>query len=315
MKWTIGLRNIKTGLAICLCVIVAALLRLEYPFYAAIATIISMENSVTNSLTAGKHRTMGTFVGAIVGAAFAMIEPGNAYYCAIGVMVVIYICNLLKWNKSVSIGCIVFLAIMLNLQPGESPVFYGINRITDTLIGIAVAIVVNLVVFPPRHEINLHKARKAVGKAMAERFEQMVEHGEETDLKSLRSEQRSLEKYYQLCKDEFHLTKDLSESMDQIGNDIDSYRHIYEHLIILRRLIDEHRPELQAGTGEEVDASPETPQGMQGQEGTEASRHDADEPKRQNIEIVYDYHVNWIFNELQKLGLPVPLKEQIRRAW
>ncbi|MDU2243799.1 MAG: aromatic acid exporter family protein, partial [Paenibacillus sp.] len=62
MKWTIGLRNLKTGLAICLCVIIAALMRLEYPFYAAIATIISMENSVTNSFTAGKHRTMGTFV-------------------------------------------------------------------------------------------------------------------------------------------------------------------------------------------------------------------------------------------------------------
>lgn len=247
MKWVIGLRNIKTGIAICICLIIAALLKLEYPFYAAIATIISMENSVTNSYLAGKQRTMGTLVGAVVGAGFAFIEPGNAYYCALGVIVVIYICNLLKWNKSVSIGCIVFLAIMLNLKDGENPLSYGFHRITDTLIGIVVAVVVNYVVFPPKHEISLHKARKAVARRMAQMFEQMAEKGEEeANLKSLRSQLASLEKYYQLCKYEFHLKKDLTETMEQIGLEIESYRHMFEHLIMLQSLVEEHHLKLKA---------------------------------------------------------------------
>lgn len=314
LKWTIGLRNVKTGIAICVCVIVSALLHLEYPFYAAIATIISMENSVTNSFTAGKHRTMGTIVGAVVGAGFAFIEPGNALYCAIGVMVVIYICNLLNWNKSVSIGCIVFLAIMLNLDTGESPLSYGFNRITDTLIGIAVAVIVNYVVFPPRHEVSLHKARKAAGRRMAEMFEQMAERGEEVDLKSLRSELGSLEKYYQLCKYEFRLKKDLSATMDQIGEEIESYRHIYEHLIILRRLVDQHHLKLTAaGTGDGADAGENACAGL-AQTAVEAEADRTDEQIRKKIGTVYDYHVNWIYNEMQKLGLPVPLRERIRRG-
>lgn len=310
MKWTIGLRNAKTGLAICICVIIASLLHLEYPFYAAIATIISMENSVTNSFTAGKHRTMGTFVGAIVGAGFAMIEPGNAVYCAIGVILVIYVCNLLKWNKSISIGCIVFLAIMLNLQPGESPIFYGINRITDTLIGIAVAVVVNLVVFPPKHEAGLEKARKVVAKRMADLFGQIATCRETVDLKSFRAELDSLVKYYQLCKEEFHLTKHLNDSMDQIGEEIDSYRQIYEHLVILRRLIDEHRPLLRESE-EFPDFAPDQG-GGQMPTGASTGPEYTNEEMRQRIEIVYAYHVDWVYAELQKLGLPLPLKERVR---
>ncbi|MDU4698814.1 MAG: aromatic acid exporter family protein [Paenibacillus sp.] len=297
LKWTIGLRNLKTGLAICLCVIVAALMRLEYPFYAAIATIISMENSVTNSFTAGKHRTMGTFVGAIVGAGFAMIEPGNAVYCALGVIVVIYVCNLLKWNKSISIGCIVFLAIMLNLQPGESPIFYGINRITDTLIGIAVAVIVNLVVFPPKHEADLEKARKAVAKRMADLFGQITTCREAVDLQSFRAELGCLEKYYQLCKEEFHLTRDLSESMEQIGKEIESYRHIYEHLVILQQLLTEHQQLLVDTEYERSDS---------------AGAGNRNEEQQYKIETVYEYHADWIYTELQKLGLPLPIKERGR---
>lgn len=313
VKWGIGLRNIKTGLAICICILISAMLKLEYPFYAAIATIISMENSVTNSFTAGKYRTMGTVVGAIVGAGFAFVEPGNAVYCAIGVMIVIYICNLLKWNKSVSIGCIVFLAIMLNLQPGESPLFYGINRITDTLIGIVVAVIVNYAVFPPRHEVSLHKERKALGRRMADVFGQIAGRGEETDLKKLRSELGNLEKYYRLCKDEFHLKKDVSDTMEQIGEEIESYRHIYEHLIILRRIMDEHGLKLAAGA-EAAAGAMEGARAIQVPIAAEAEKGHPDINFEQCIAVVYDYHVNWVYNKMQELGLPVPLKEMIRRV-
>ncbi|TYA14563.1 aromatic acid exporter family protein [Paenibacillus faecis] len=313
MKWIIGLRNIKTGLAICICILISALLKLEYPFYAAIATIISMENSVTNSFTAGKYRTMGTVVGAIVGAGFAFIEPGNAVYCAIGVMIVIYICNLLKWNKSVSIGCIVFLAIMLNLQPGESPLFYGINRITDTLIGIAVAVIVNYAVFPPKHEVSLHKERKALGRRMADVFGQIAGRGEQVDLKRLRSELGNLEKYYRLCKDEFHLKKDVGDTMEQIGEEIESYRHIYEHLIILRRIVDEHGLKFAANT--EVKAkSMDCGRTVQAPTAAEAEAGYPETDLGRRIAIVYDYHVNWVYNKMQELGLPVPLKQMIRRV-
>lgn len=146
----IGMRNIKTGISVFLCVIVSRLLNLEIPFYAGIAAVISMQSSVTSSFHAGRNRMLGTLVGAATGLVFAIIDPGNAILCGIGVSVVIFVTNSLKWNKSASIGCIVFLAIMTNLN-GKAPVNYSLNRILDTFIGISIAVLVNYLIFPPKY--------------------------------------------------------------------------------------------------------------------------------------------------------------------
>lgn len=146
----VGMRNIKTGISVFLCVIISRILNLEIPFYAVIAAVISMQSSVTSSFHAGRNRMLGTLVGAATGLAFALIAPGNAILCGIGVSIVIFVTNLLKWNKSATIGCIVFSAIMTNLN-GRTPVNYSLNRILDTFVGIGVAVLVNYLIFPPKY--------------------------------------------------------------------------------------------------------------------------------------------------------------------
>ena len=41
MRMTIGMRYIKTGIAVTLCLLIANALHSEYPFFAAIAAVIS----------------------------------------------------------------------------------------------------------------------------------------------------------------------------------------------------------------------------------------------------------------------------------
>lgn len=147
----VGMRNIKTAIAVFISIVLSKLFKMEYPFYAAIAAIISMQSSVEESFKAGRNRMFGTFIGAVVGFACALISPGNAFVSAIGIVIVIYICNLLKWKESSSIGGVVFLAIMLNLK-GNSPLWYSINRLLDTFLGIIVAITVNYFIIPPKRK-------------------------------------------------------------------------------------------------------------------------------------------------------------------
>lgn len=144
----IGPRNLKTALAVFICMVISKLIMLEYPFFVIIAAIISMENSLANSFKAGKSRMLGTFIGAGIGMACALIRPGSAALVGIGMIVVIYLCNLFKWRKSVPIAGIVFIAVMVSLQ-GKNPILYSFNRILDTFIGIMVAVAVNYFVFPP----------------------------------------------------------------------------------------------------------------------------------------------------------------------
>lgn len=89
-------------------------------FYASIASVISMQGTLERSLKAGKNRMLGTFLGVLVGFICLSIMPGNIFLIGIGIITVIYLCNLFNWGQSSSISCIVFCVIMINLK-GNNP--------------------------------------------------------------------------------------------------------------------------------------------------------------------------------------------------
>lgn len=145
------MRNIKTSIAVLLTIGVLQLLGTESPFYACIAAVITMQNQVKGSFQVGVERMIGTLIGAGLGMVFALIQQNNPFLIALGIALVIYSTNILKQCKSASIACIVFLAIMTNLTT-VSPVQYSILRVIETLIGIYIAVLVNVLIYPPSPE-------------------------------------------------------------------------------------------------------------------------------------------------------------------
>lgn len=83
MSYKIGMRNIKTAIAVFICVVIYQIFDFKYPFFAVTAAVLSMESSIINSLKVGKNRLMGTAVGALIGLCFAVISPGNAVLSAL----------------------------------------------------------------------------------------------------------------------------------------------------------------------------------------------------------------------------------------
>ena len=230
-----GMRNVKTAIAVILCVLISRALRLEYSFYAAIAAIISMGNTVTNSFRTGKDRMLGTLIGAGIGFVCASILPGNAILCGIGIIVVIYLCNLLKWSKSVSIACIVFMVIMVNLN-GKNPFFYSINRILDTFIGIIVAVLVNYFICPP----NYIKDMKSSCGLIVKRIDKLIEGGistsEDLELDMLEVKINALQKQISMHEDEFRFTKKNFNKIDNVKNAIRLDNNIMSHLKVIKNL-------------------------------------------------------------------------------
>ncbi|WP_046213499.1 FUSC family protein [Paenibacillus wulumuqiensis] len=290
MKFAIGMRNLKTALAVLICLIISQLLHLEYPFYAVIATIIAMENSVTNSFTVGKNRVMGTIVGALCGFLFALIDPYSAVFSAIGIVVVIYICNLLNWNKSISIASIVFLAVMLNLRPGESPLFYGMNRVTDTLIGIGVAVLVNYLVYPPNHERGLEQKRMILRRNMTRLAHELLREGGGVHISSLRDDMTAMEEAYKTYTSEFRLKLSKQLFINHIEQEIDIYHNTYSHMRMLRLLTDEPETDLAPGVMQRLRSSVAAP----------ITVHP------EYLPLIYQYHVQCILQEMQILGLMLP---------
>ena len=147
LKTHIGLRTIKTGIAVFVCLIIAQLLNMKYPFYAVIASVIAMEKTFADSFLAGKKRIAGTIVGAFIGIIVGVYLPVNPVICSLCIVLLITICNKIHVSNAVVVACVTFSSILLNPH-NESVLVFGLSRLFDTSLGIIVAIVVNQLVFP-----------------------------------------------------------------------------------------------------------------------------------------------------------------------
>ena len=143
----LGMRNIKTGLAVMVCIIVSKYI-VENPMYSAVACIISMQDTVKGSVKAGFDRIKGTIIGGIVGYLSVLISPGNPIICGLGAMLTIYLCNLLKLNNAITVASVTFVSIHMGIIVSD-PARYSIFRVIDTSIGVLVALVINYLIARP----------------------------------------------------------------------------------------------------------------------------------------------------------------------
>jgi Predicted membrane protein len=285
----IGKRNLKTALAVFLCVIISDRLKLEYPFFVAIAAIISLENSLMNSFKAGKNRMLGTIIGAGFGLAGALIQPENALTCGLGMIGVIYCCNLLKWRKPVAFAGVVFMAV-ISLK-GKNPFSYSINRILDTFIGIIVAMAVNYFVFPPDYlpEISrtipdlLSKTGQIITDLLLKKKISLVEYEKElTDINELLK---------LTCEDNrIRLRKKNAALIAGIENEVKILNQIRDHLEIICPM--NCQSSLKQFNAQEIQDI-----------WKQGSLPDQDTPATES-DIVFNYHVQKILALYQRMVVP-----------
>lgn len=151
----IGMRTIKTSIAVTISTSLAYFFGLNSPFFVGIAAIIAMQGNLVDSYRMGRDRILGTILGAAVGLLGSFISIGNPLIIGLGTIIVIYLCNRLGWSKSITIATVVFISIIMNVERGQE-LSYSLNRVLDTLIGIIVAVIVNFVISPPLTKDKIH---------------------------------------------------------------------------------------------------------------------------------------------------------------
>ncbi len=150
-----GMRTIKTSLIVAICLILSKLLNLNYPFYAAIAGIICIQNTVKGSLNAAKDRIVGTIIGSALGIVFVHAFSYNPLSSGVGVLILLYFLKVIKLEDSYRVACVVYLATFI---PGHGPpITYGLHRTLATIIGIVIALIVNLIISPPQYADDIKK--------------------------------------------------------------------------------------------------------------------------------------------------------------
>lgn len=137
----VGLRIIKSALAVIISVAVMEYIVGDTPFFACIGAIASMEASIKKSFEATLIRNLATAVGGIIGILFTFLTD-NSLLLALGIIPVIYIINILKKHQSIVPGCIVFLAVVY-LNDANTGWIYGCRRIAETFLGSMIGLLVN----------------------------------------------------------------------------------------------------------------------------------------------------------------------------
>lgn len=148
----IGMRMIKTAIAVFLCFSVDLIRENGIVFYSVIAAILCMQPEISDTIKQAKVRMFATILGGFVGMIFLIFEssyfqfePLVLRYLVLSLMVIplIYLNVLIKKPSAAYLTCVVFLSITVSHVNDLNPALFAFNRVMDTLIGIGIAYFVN----------------------------------------------------------------------------------------------------------------------------------------------------------------------------
>lgn len=228
----IGMRTFKTALAVIVTLFICDLLNITNPFFATIAAIIAMETSVSGSLLIARERMYGTVIGAAIALLFTLLFPVNYITIGLGVLLVIYICDVFQWQNTIKISNIVFIAILLGFEE-SGQVQYAVFRTLDTLLGLTVGTLVNYFVYPHKVEITLNKTMDDLVQLVHKMLGLFETHETVSDLNLMRVELRKMESQFDLIKREMKVNRAFELDTTEVQHIFLEFEKIYNHLAIL----------------------------------------------------------------------------------
>lgn len=141
--------SLKAGLAAVLSLLLAHLIGLSYPYWAAVSAIVVMGWDTTFTFASCRDRIIGTAIGAFLCCITFYIWHGHYALYGVSVAVCIFACSTLQFDKAGRLAAATLSLIVL-VQPDDTPGHVAIARFLEIVIGVVMALVVTLLVFRPR---------------------------------------------------------------------------------------------------------------------------------------------------------------------
>lgn len=183
----IGLRTVKTGLAVALALFFADLRGSTSLIFAAIGAISAMSRTVGDAFETCRTQLTGILLGAGFGALFVSLFSEFRYLgIGLGLMALILLCVRLRLQFAVPLSCIVFVSICVS--PAGDAFQYGFNRLLDTTIGLATALVINVAIKPYNNSRRIADLLRQFHQSVPAFIEERVLHGRYPDLSPLREQ-------------------------------------------------------------------------------------------------------------------------------
>lgn len=145
----IGLRTLKTAIAVAICMIISHLIARDSPVLSCLAAVYCMRTNTKSTMLFGKHRIFGTLTGGIVSVLAIILQNiftrnifTDTVIVFISIILIVLICNMRKHPESIITAASTMLIICFN-TPATETITYAFLRMLDVLIGAGVAIAVD----------------------------------------------------------------------------------------------------------------------------------------------------------------------------
>lgn len=232
----IGMRTVKTGIAVSICTLLAQYL-VQNPMFAGVGCVASVQDTVKGSLKLGFNRVKGTMMGGLVGFLCVLIKPGDPILCGIGIMATIYGCTMLGINSGIIVSSVTFLSIHLGIIE-SNPTYYSIHRVLDTSVGVVIGVIINYVLARPDYLELTDKSLNNARKITRECVKSGIINNGFFDRDKLRKKINKLDTIYPKLVDEMKYTKNQVD-IDIIENQISLYKSINHHIKSIQLLDEE----------------------------------------------------------------------------
>lgn len=174
-KFHVGLRTIKTAIAVILSMIIVEFLgasesKLIFAMLGAMAAVQpTFKESVESSLT----QIIGVIFGATLAVILQFLHLPPLVATGIGIVLVIALYNMLHLRFSPGLPCLI--VVMLCVDPEERPLFYALERVWDTTIGLIIGMLLNMLVFPYDNSRRIRIAAESLDKDLIAFLENMFD--------------------------------------------------------------------------------------------------------------------------------------------
>lgn len=282
-KYRIGMRAIKTALAVVIGLFISDFFKLNSQIFVAIAAVSSMKPSMSESLDDMKKRLFTAVIGVIIGYLASkislplLLEPLIA---GLGVLIIIYILAILKMRDMTQLSCIVFVASFCS---DSDKVVYAFNRILGTVIGVLVGVLVNYYISSPNiWEDFISVSIKSYNSA--NRVLREIIYDKKANLNDFNENLANANTLYKLLKKEVKTPFHHGHSLDKETTILFLLESISVRLAVINNINANYLSEKVSNEANK--------------------RYELDEPFSKNlneVEAVYNYHIEYIFKYMDEL--------------
>lgn len=146
----IGARIIKTGIAVTLTMFFCKLFNLEPAFFGAVSAVVNMQPSIFLTIETAKEQVLVHVLGVTVGLAFGYLV-GNSPI-VMGIATILLISLHIKFNFKTSVTMGIIAALFILSSSAEEFLTHALIRSAVIFIGLAVAMFINVTLWPPHHK-------------------------------------------------------------------------------------------------------------------------------------------------------------------